>query len=161
MKSSWAHGVETLGKVQNFANWKLKIFFTWCKKEKTAKNDAMRKCECDAKMRKKFASHRSLNKFKKTGKLIDRSLFRNRIRIALPALLSRIFELFCIFPNIFALLTTFLTTTKSEKVRKCKGKMWTLCDAIGFDKSANGKNFSHYHPCTLVLICDHQLLIYD
>jgi hypothetical protein len=40
------------------------------------------KCECDAKMRKN--SHRIA---KKTGKLINQSLFCNRIRIALPALL--------------------------------------------------------------------------
>jgi hypothetical protein len=42
--------------------------------------NAMRKCGKN--------SHRiaSLNKFKKTEKLIDQSLFCNRIRIALPAL---------------------------------------------------------------------------
>jgi hypothetical protein len=42
--------------------------------------NAMRKCEKN--------SHRiaSLKNGGKTGKLIDRSLFRNRIRIALPAL---------------------------------------------------------------------------
>jgi hypothetical protein len=34
--------------------------------------NAMRKCECDAKMRKKCALHRLLNNFKKKNEKIDR-----------------------------------------------------------------------------------------
>jgi hypothetical protein len=50
------------------------------------KSDEMRKCECNAKMRKNSHRIASLKNGEKTRKLIDRSLFRNRIRIALPAL---------------------------------------------------------------------------
>jgi hypothetical protein len=64
-----------------------------CEKAKTGKSDAMQKCECDAKMREKFASHRIAKNGGKTGKLIDRSLFRNRIRIALPAPADTRFQL--------------------------------------------------------------------
>jgi hypothetical protein len=59
-KSNWVHGVETLGKVRNFANWERKNFFTWCKKAKRAKkwcNVKMRmRCENAEKIR--IASHR-------------------------------------------------------------------------------------------------------
>jgi hypothetical protein len=64
-----------------------------CKKGKNGKKaiqcenaNAMRKCEKN--------SHRiaSLKNGGETGKLIDRSLFRNRIRIALPALVRAAYK---------------------------------------------------------------------
>jgi hypothetical protein len=63
-----------------------KISFLGCKNAKT------RKFQCNAnamKKTEKFASHCFFLGKKETGQIIDQSLFRSRIRIALPALLLR------------------------------------------------------------------------
>jgi hypothetical protein len=64
MNSISTTAVEFLGKFLNLANWELRnCFYAMYNGKNVKKSDEMRKCECDAKMRKN--SHRIAKKWGK------------------------------------------------------------------------------------------------